>query len=457
MSARSSQLVIVGAGLAGSEAALTAARLGAQVKLVDMKPAELTPAHNMPLFAELVCSNSLKSNRPETAQGLLKRELRSLGSKLIRIADQTAVAAGGSLSVDRDAFAGKVTAAIREHPSIQVLEERVDSLDSLLADADPVLIATGPLTAGGLYDSIQQLTGSQGLHFYDAVAPIVDAQSIDYDQAFYASRYDKGGADYLNCPLSEEDYKAFRRALLDAERAPLQDFDRVYFKDCLPIEVLAERGEDTMRFGPLRPVGLIDPRTGKRPYACLQLRRESGSASMWSLVGCQTRLTFPEQRRVFGLIPALRRADFFRYGVMHRNSFLKGPAVLGKGFQSKRRSDLFFAGQLTGLEGYVEAITSGLLAGTQAAGRLLGLDAGQLTSLLPPKETMSGALAAWVTEADPETFQPMNANFGLLPLEGMRIKKKDRPGIRIERSDRAISQVKEKMDLYFPKQEAAYE
>ena len=432
-------LTIVGAGLAGSEAALTAARFGVPVKLIEMKPKERTPAHSLPLFAELVCSNSLKSDRPETAQGLLKRELRALGSGLIRIAANCAVPAGGSLAVDRGRFALAVTEEITNHPLLTLVEERVDSLDSLLEEEDLVIVATGPLTGGGLYESIREFTGSEGLHFFDAVAPIVDAQSIDLSRAFLASRYGKGGSDYLNCPLSREEYKAFREALTSAEKANLRDFDKVYFKDCLPIETLAERGEDTMRYGPLRPVGLLDPATGERPYACLQLRKEDKSGAMWSLVGCQTRLTFAEQRRVFGLIPALRQAEYLRYGVMHRNSFLNGPMVLGQAFQSRAVAKLFFAGQLTGLEGYVEAIASGFVAALQAAAVFRGAGIDERKSLIPPPYTMMGALASWVTEADPASFQPMNANFGLLPLDGTRIRRKDRAKLRMDASDAGIS------------------
>lgn len=432
------RLVIAGAGLAGSEAALTAARLGAPVTLIDMKPARQSPAHRMTLFGELVCSNSLKSNRPDTAQGLLKKELRALDSPLIGIADAVAVPAGGSLAVDREIFATRVTEAITGHPRITVLEQEVDSLDSLMTFGGPVIVATGPMTSGGLYESIREFTGSEGLHFYDAVAPIVDGETIDDEHAFLASRYDQGGQDYLNCPLDREIYLAFRKALIEADKAPVSDFDAIFFKDCLPIEVLAERGEDTMRYGPLRPVGLRDPRTGSRPYACLQLRREAKGSAMWSLVGCQTRLTFPEQRRVFGLIPALANARYFRYGVMHRNSFLNGPSILGRGFQSLTRKDLFFAGQLTGLEGYVEAICSGHLAALRAVGMIRGLEDQALEALLPTKETMSGALAAWVAESDPATFQPMNANFGLLPLEGRKIKKADRGRVRQEASSAAM-------------------
>ncbi len=444
-----SQVTIVGAGLAGSEAALTAARFGVPVTLIEMKPGERTPAHSLALFAELVCSNSLKSDRPETAQGLLKRELRALGCRLLQLAEDTSVPAGGSLAVDRGRFAAAVTGEITAHPLITVIEERIDSLDRLAEREGPAIIATGPLTSGGLYESIRQFTGSEGLHFFDAVAPIVDALSIDRTQTFLASRYGKGGADYLNCPLSKEEYKVFREALISAEKVAVRDFDSLYFKDCLPIEALAERGEDAMRFGPLRPVGLTDPATGTRPYACLQLRKEAASGSMWSLVGCQTRLTFAEQRRAFGLIPALRQAEYLRYGVMHRNSFLNGPRVLGPGFQSRQDPTLFFAGQLTGLEGYVEAIMSGLVAGVQTAAIVRGASLQDRRELLPSGQTMMGALAAWVTEAGPASFQPMNANFGLLPLPGARVKKNERAPLRISRSDAGIGMLLQKLDILF--------
>lgn len=435
-------IAVVGAGLAGSEAALTAARLGLPVSLFEMKPGEMSPAHCSPHYAELVCSNSLKSDRPDTAQGLLKRELRRLGCRLLAIADQNTVPAGGSLAVDRDLFSRAVTEAIRKEPLIQVIEGRVESVQGLLEDHDALILASGPLTAGGLYESIQVMTGGQGLHFFDAVAPIVEGSSIDRTQAFLASRYGRGGADYLNCPLSREDYRAFREALIQADKAPVQAFDQIYFKDCQPIEVLAARGEDTLRFGPFKPVGLTDPATGERPYACLQLRKEDQAGAMWSLVGCQTRLTFPEQRRVFGLIPALKEADFLRYGVMHRNSFLNAPQVLKRGFQSRLDERFFFAGQLSGLEGYMEAIASGLISALQVAGQLLGLEEEDQGRLLPSPQTMIGALTAWVTGSDPRNYQPMNANFGLLPLEGDlgRVRKKDRGRLRLERSDAALSE-----------------
>ncbi len=450
------RLLIAGAGLAGAEAALTAASLGLPVTLIDMKPQERSPAHTSSHFAELVCSNSLKSNRPETAQGLLKRELKSLGSALLAIAERTAVPAGGSLAVDRDAFASAVSDAINQHPLIQVSCRTIESLEELFQESRVQLVATGPLTGGGLYESIQAFTGAEGLHFFDAVAPIVEASSIDSEQSFMASRYGKGGQDYLNCPMNREQYLAFRQALLEADRASVRDFDPTYFKDCQPIEVLAERGEDTMRFGPLRPVGLIDPATGKRPYACLQLRKEDQAGAMLSLVGCQTRLTFSEQRRVFGMIPTLTRAEFLRYGVMHRNSFLQGPLVLGPGFQSRTRRGLFFAGQLTGLEGYVEAIGSGLVAAFQAAALIKGLGASDMEALLPSPRTMIGALASWVTGgASLQDFQPMNANFGLLPLdgEGKKVKKADRALLRIQESDREMDRLRSLLKNYWEDRE----
>ncbi len=433
------RLTVVGAGLAGSEAALTAASFGADVTLIDSKPGVRSPAHMSDCFAELVCSNSLKSDRIDTAQGLLKHELRSMGSHLIAIADKTSVPAGGALAVDRDKFSQSVTDAIIRHPNIRIVEKTVRHLDDV-TDSDVVIIATGPLTSGSLYESIEQMTGVGGMHFYDAVAPIVDASTLDLKHTFVASRYGKGGNDYINCPMNEDEYTAFREALVEAERATIRDFDRIYFKDCQPVEVLAERGMDTLRFGPFRPVGLIDPRTGKRPYACLQLRRENEKGTMVSLVGCQTRLTFPEQRRVFGIIPALKNVQFLRYGVMHRNSFLNGPSVLSKGFRSRENRRLFFAGQLSGLEGYVEAIASGLMAAIAALGVAKSLSFEEIESMIPTPETMMGALAHWVSSSNEETFQPMNANYGLLPLseEPVRIKKKDRPVIRAKRSEKAL-------------------
>ena len=433
------RLTVVGAGLAGSEAALTAASFGADVTLIDSKPGVRSPAHMSDCFAELVCSNSLKSDRIDTAQGLLKHELRSMGSHLIAIADKTSVPAGGALAVDRDKFSQSVTDALTRHPNIRIVEKTVRHLDDV-TDSDVVIIATGPLTSGSLYESIEQMTGVGGMHFYDAVAPIVDASTLDLKHTFVASRYGKGGNDYINCPMNEDEYTAFREALVEAERATIRDFDRIYFKDCQPVEVLAERGVDTLRFGPFRPVGLIDPRTGKMPYACLQLRRENEKGTMVSLVGCQTRLTFPEQRRVFGIIPALKNVQFLRYGVMHRNSFLNGPSVLSKGFRSRENRRLFFAGQLSGLEGYVEAIASGLMAAITALGVAKSLSFEEIESMIPTPETMMGALAHWVSSSNEETFQPMNANYGLLPLseEPVRIKKKDRPVIRAIRSEKAL-------------------
>lgn len=451
------QIAVIGAGLAGSEAAFTAARLGFSVSLVDMKPKERSQAHSSTSFAELVCSNSLKSKRPDTAQGLLKEELHCLASDLLARAYLHEVPAGGSLAVDRDRFSSHVSRDLLSHPKIRVIEEKVEDLDSWLESYEAVIVATGPLTSGPLYQSIQTLTGGEGLHFFDAVAPIVEADSIDWDQAFLASRYGKGGADYLNCPMDQEVYRAFYRALLVADKAPVQAFDQTYFKDCLPIEVLASRGEDTMRYGPLRPVGLIDPKSGQRPYAVLQLRKEDQAGAMWSLVGCQTRLTFPEQRRVFGLIPALARARFLRYGVMHRNSFLKAPLVLEKGFQSRAHNRLFFAGQLSGLEGYVEAIASGHMAAIQACARVLGLNTDEAFSLLPSRDTMMGALASWVTEADGQDYQPMNANFGLLPLEGLdrKVKKKERGEFRRQRSALAMKEAGDRIrETFFPGEES---
>jgi len=434
------RLTVVGAGLAGAEAALTGASFGAKVTLIDSKPGTRSPAHASEYFAELVCSNSFKSDRIDTAQGLLKNELRSMGSHLIALADKTSVPAGGALAVDRDKFAKLVTDTISRHPNIRVIEKTVSHLDDV-PEGDAVIIATGPLTSGSLYESIEEMTGVGGMHFYDAVAPIIDVSTLDREHTFVASRYGKGGDDYINCPLNEDEYTAFREALVKSEKAPVRDFDRVYFKDCQPVEALAERGIDTLRYGPFRPVGLIDPKTGKRPYACLQLRREDKEGTMVSLVGCQTRLTFPEQRRVFRMIPALKNIEILRYGVMHRNSFLNGPSVLLNGFQSRNNPRLYFAGQLSGLEGYVEAIASGLMAAISAIGAAKSLSQVEIESMIPTRETMMGALAHWVSSSNEETFQPMNANYGLLPLpdELGRVKKKDRPHVRARRSKTAMA------------------
>ena len=400
---------VIGAGLAGCEAAMKIANRGIAVRLFEMKPQKRTPAHHSDLFGELVCSNSLKAMRVESAAGLLKEEMRRLGSFLMRCADRCQVPAGGALAVDREQFASLVTEGIRQHPLITVVHGEVTDIP----DDAVTVIATGPLTSDALAKKIEERFGDS-LSFFDAAAPIVTAESIDMDYAFTASRYDRGGDDdYINCPMNKEEYEVFYHALVNAERAPLHDFDvsnpKVY-EGCMPVEVLAQRGEGTLRFGPMKPVGLIDPRTGHRAWALLQLRKENAAGTMYNLVGFQTNLKFPEQKRVFSLIPALHRAEFVRYGVMHRNTFLCSPKVLRADFSVKENSKLFFAGQITGVEGYMESAASGIMAGMNAA-RLLE---GKETLVLPP-DTMTGALARYIADPSVKKFQPMGANFGVLP------------------------------------------
>lgn len=400
---------VVGAGLAGCEAAYQLAKRGISVRLYEMKPTKKTPAHHTDKFAELVCSNSLKAQRTSSAAGLLKEEMRRLDSLLLKCADRCTVPAGGALAVDRDIFATLVTEEIHSMSNIEIVSDEVLTIPT---DA-PTIIATGPLTSDALCEDIVSLMGSS-LSFFDAAAPIVTAESIDSETSFAQSRYDKGdGDDYINCPLNKEEYEMFYKELVSAERAPLHDFDvsdpKVY-EGCMPIEVMAQRGEDTIRFGPMKPVGLRDPRTGHRPWACLQLRRENADGTMYNLVGFQTNLKFPEQKRVFGLIPALKNAEFVRYGVMHRNTFIDSPRVLNSDYSAKCREDLFFAGQLTGVEGYMESASSGLMAGINLAYKMLGRD-----TLTLPADTMIGALSRYITDESVLKFQPMGASFGLLP------------------------------------------
>ena len=401
------RLTVIGAGLAGCEAAYAAAQRGVPVTLKEMKPQKFTAAHRSPLFAELVCSNSLKASRIESAAGLLKAEMKALGSLCVPIAEKCAVPAGGALAVDRDLFSAAVTDAVRQHPLITVEETEVTALP-----ADGVtVVATGPLTAEALAADIERLCG--GLHFYDAAAPIVAADSVDMTAAFCASRYDRedsGAGDYINCPMNKAEYEAFYDALIHAETAPLHAFDKLkVYEGCMPVEVLAKRGADTLRFGPMKPVGLRDPRTGHRPWAVLQLRAENADGTMYNLVGFQTNLKFGEQKRVFGMIPALKDAVFMRYGVMHRNTFLQSPGFLGADFAVLSRPDLFFAGQMAGVEGYMESAASGLVAGINAANRILCK-----APLTLSRETMIGALSAHVSTENRD-FQPMGANFGILP------------------------------------------
>ena len=413
------KISVIGAGLAGCEAAWQIASKGISVDLYEMKPIQYSPAHQSPAFAELVCSNSLKAERIASAAGLLKEEMRRFGSLLMQCADKARVPAGGALAVDRDIFSSLVTQAIGEHPLIQVHTGVIKSIP----DDGIRVVATGPLTAQDLADDIAIFCAGS-LSFYDAAAPIVTVESLDMDSCFAASRYDKGGDDaYLNCPMNKEEYDAFYDALVSAERAPVHGFeaaDPKIYEGCMPVEVMAGRGRDTLRFGPLKPVGLRDPKTGHRPWAVVQLRRENAAATLYNLVGFQTNLKFPEQKRVFGMIPALRNAEFVRYGVMHRNTFVNSPKVLRADFSLKSDSTLFFAGQLTGVEGYMESAASGLMAGRNAAARLMGEE-----TVVLPRETMIGALSHYLVECDPDHFQPMGANFGILPSlpEAIRDKK----------------------------------
>ncbi len=410
---------VIGAGLAGCEAAYQIARAGIPVELYEMKPITRSPAHHTDSFAELVCSNSLRSNDPTNAVGLLKEEMRRLGSLIMEAADRTAVPAGSALAVDRTLFSEYITAHIEQDPLITVHRTEVTEFDS---DALTV-IATGPLTADALSDYIAGHIAGKRLHFFDAATPIVDASTIDFDKAFYASRYGKGEACYLNCPMTEEQYTPFYHALINAEQAPLKDFDREQQKDltvfegCMPVEVMAKRGIDTLLYGPLKPVGLPDPRTGKEYHAVVQLRQENADKTMYNLVGFQTHLTFAEQKRVFRMIPGLEQAEFLRYGVMHRNTFLDSPRLLREDYSVREHPDLFFAGQITGVEGYVESAASGLVAGINAARRAKGRE-----SLHLPVSTMIGAMAAYVANGGVSDFQPMNANFGLIEPLGYKVK-----------------------------------
>lgn len=402
-------ITVIGAGLAGCEAAWSIASAGVPVTLYDMKPGRMSPAHHSENFAELVCSNSLKAERVESAAGLLKEEMRRLGSLLMQVADLCKVPAGGALAVDRDDFSALATRRIKEHPLITVVHKEVTDIP----EEGLCVLATGPLTSDALAEKITELCGGS-LRFFDAAAPIVTAESLIPGEYFAASRYDKGEDDaYLNCPMNKEQYEAFYDALVSAERAPVHEFDvqnpKVY-EGCMPIEIMAQRGHDTIRFGPLKPVGLRDPRTGHRPWAVVQLRRENAAGTLYNLVGFQTNLKFPEQRRVFGMIPALREAAFARYGVMHRNTFIDSPRVLRQDFSLKKDPRLYFAGQITGVEGYMESASSGILAGINAVKRLNGEN-----PLLLPPVTMLGALSGYISDESVMDFQPMGANFGILP------------------------------------------
>lgn len=408
---------VIGAGLAGCEAVTQLTRHGIPVILHEMRPVKSDEAHKTAYFAELVCSNSLRAGNIENAVGLLKEEMRRLGSLIMQKADEHQVPAGGALAVDRDGFAAAVTEAVKANPLVTVIHEEVTDLESL---EGTVIVASGPLTSDALFADIKKLLQADYLHFFDAAAPIVTADSLDYDKVYRASRYDKGGADYLNCPFyTKEEYVSFWEALCNAESAPVKDFEHDVFEACMPIEEMAARGEDTMRFGPLKPVGLIDPRNGKEAYAVVQLRQDNAAASLYNLVGFQTHLKWPEQRRVFGMIPGLENAEFVRFGVMHKNTYLNSPQLLDKHFNLRNNKRFYFAGQMTGVEGYVESAASGLMAGLAAARAVL-----ELPEVEFPDVTAHGALANYISNPAIENFQPMNINFGLIPPLTVRIRKK---------------------------------
>lgn len=423
---------VVGAGLAGSEAAWQLAEAGVPVNLYEMRPVKTTPAHHTGDFAELVCSNSLRGNGLTNAVGVLKEEMRRLNSIVIASADETAVPAGGALAVDRNNFSALITKKVKEHPMITVISEEMTKIPKGIT-----IICTGPLTSEALAEEISAYNGSHGFYFYDAAAPIIDSTTIDREKVYLKSRYDKGEAAYLNCPMTEEEFIRFYEALIEAEVAPQKDFEKEkFFEGCMPIEVMAKRGIKTMLFGPMKPVGLEDPKTGKRPYAVIQLRQDNAAASMYNMVGFQTHLKWGEQKRVFQMIPGLENAEFLRYGVMHRNSFMNSPELLRPTYQSKKRDDLFFAGQMTGVEGYVESAGSGLVAGLNAA-RL----AKDEELLVFPRETAIGSMSHYITHAEGKHFQPMNANFGLFPSLPERIRDKK---MRYEAlADRALNALTE--------------
>ncbi len=410
---------VIGAGLAGCEAAWQAARSGVRVTLYEMKPGKRTPAHHSDGFSELVCSNSLRSAELTNAGGLLKEELLRMGSLIMEAAYATRVSAGGALAVDRERFSGYITEKIRNCPGIETVSEEITSLDF----EDTTVVATGPLTSDALAEEIKSITGDRRLYFYDAAAPIVDASTVDMEKAFFASRYGKGTPDYINCPFTEPEYKAFHEALISAETAELHDFEKgdslKVFEGCMPVEVMARRGADTLRFGPMKPVGIRNPATDESYYAVVQLRKENEEGTMYNIVGFQTHLTWGEQKRVFRMIPGLENAEFLRYGVMHRNTFLDSPSLLDADYSMRSRKDLYFAGQMTGVEGYIESCASGFVAGINAARRAKGLG-----PVLFPETMMTGAMAAYISTGGtlPGTFQPMNANFGIVPGPDRKIK-----------------------------------
>jgi methylenetetrahydrofolate--tRNA-(uracil-5-)-methyltransferase len=424
---------VIGAGLAGSEAAWQLAKRGIQVRLYEMRPVKQTPAHHTDKFAELVCSNSLRANTLTNAVGVLKEEMRILDSVIIKAADECAVPAGGALAVDRHEFAAKVTDLVKGHSNVSVINEEVGEIPN-----GPTIIATGPLTSKSLSDQLKSITGEEYLYFYDAAAPIIEKDSIDMDKVYLKSRYDKGEAAYLNCPMTEEEFDRFYEALIAAETVPLKEFEKeIFFEGCMPIEVMAKRGRKTMLFGPLKPVGLEDPKTGKRPFAVIQLRQDDAAGTLYNIVGFQTHLKWGPQKEVLSLIPGLENAEIVRYGVMHRNTFINSPRLLKSTYQYKNREDLFFAGQMTGVEGYVESAASGLVAGLNAANFVLGKDLVEF-----PSETAIGSMARYITTANADNFQPMNANFGIFAELPERIKsKKERNEMHANRALETIQKI----------------
>ena len=429
-------VTVLGAGLAGSECAWQLAKRGIPVRLWEMKPEKMSPAHHSPWFGELVCSNSLRSDELTNAVGLLKAEMRAMDSLIMASADANKVAAGGALAVDREGFARQITETLEQHPNVEII--RREALD--IPDGE-VVIATGPLSSDAIAEKIAALCPDSDLHFYDAVAPIVTLDSVDMDSAFFASRYDKGTADYVNCPMDKEEYLAFVKELVSAREAPVHGFDDGgVFEGCMPVEVMARRGVDTLRYGPMKPVGLIDPRTGRENYAVVQLRRDNADGTIYNIVGFQTHLTWGEQKRVFSMIPALKNAEFVRYGVMHRNTYLNSPKLLDRYYRLRSDPRISFAGQMTGVEGYVESAASGMLVGIETAARVLGLE-----SVDFPQETAIGALGLYISGGSVGDFQPMNINFGIIkPLE-YRVKGKRNKNAEISnRSLAIIEQLKEK-------------
>ena len=428
-------VIVIGAGLAGSEAAWQLAQRGIPVRLCEMKPHKMTPAHHSPDFGELVCSNSLRSDQLENAVGLLKEELRRSGSLIISCADATRVEAGGALAVDRTAFSAAITEKIRSHPLITVVEGEVTAIP----EEGEVIVATGPLTSDALSDAIARLfPDSKYLNFFDAAAPLVTFESVDMESAWFASRYDRGTPDYINCPMSEEEYDAFWTALVSAQEAEVHGFeDAGVFEGCMPVEVMARRGRQTLCYGPLKPVGLRDPKTGKEPFAVVQLRKDNAQGSIYNIVGFQTHLKWPEQKRVFSMIPALKNAQYVRYGVMHRNTFLDSPRLLDRYYRVRGNERIMFAGQITGVEGYVESTASGFVAAVELARRLLGQPAADF-----PQETAMGALALYISNETVTQFQPMNINFGLIPPLGYRVKGKRNKNAELsKRALEALAQV----------------